>query len=91
LPQRQPVALNPRKLPVQARSAVTVDAVLDATIQVLLRHGKERLTTTLLKQFSVFRPALGLRAAPARASAGHILRPLATGFVFAGMQPRQLD
>ena len=39
-------ALNPRKTPVQARSAVTVDAILQATIQVLLAVGKERLTTT---------------------------------------------
>jgi AcrR family transcriptional regulator len=31
---------------VQARSAASVDAILDATIQVLLRVGKERLTTT---------------------------------------------
>ena len=43
---RQAVLLNPRKLPVQARSALTVDAILDAAIQVLLREGKERLTTT---------------------------------------------
>ena len=41
-------ALHPRKTPVQARSAVTVDAILDATIQVLLGVGKERLTTTLV-------------------------------------------
>ena len=41
----QPV-LEPRKSPVQARSAVTVDAILKATVQVLLRAGKERLTTT---------------------------------------------
>ncbi|MFP5226130.1 MAG: TetR/AcrR family transcriptional regulator [Acidobacteriota bacterium] len=38
--------LHPRKTPVQARSSVTVDAILDATIQVLLTSGKERLTTT---------------------------------------------
>jgi AcrR family transcriptional regulator len=31
---------------VQARSAVSVDAILDATIQVLLHSGKDRLTTT---------------------------------------------
>ena len=30
----------------QARSAASVDAILEATIQVLLRAGKERLTTT---------------------------------------------
>jgi AcrR family transcriptional regulator len=38
--------LKPRKTPVQARSAFTVDALLEATIQVLLAVGKERLTTT---------------------------------------------
>jgi AcrR family transcriptional regulator len=38
--------LEPRKSPVQARSAASVDAILDATIQVLLSVGKERLTTT---------------------------------------------
>lgn len=39
-------SLNPRKSPVQARSASTVEAILQATIQVLLKEGKERLTTT---------------------------------------------
>jgi AcrR family transcriptional regulator len=38
--------LEPRKQPVQARSAASVDAILEATIQVLLSVGKERLTTT---------------------------------------------
>jgi len=46
LPQRSPVVLEPRKLPVQARSAASVDAILEAAIQVLLQVGKERLTTT---------------------------------------------
>jgi AcrR family transcriptional regulator len=46
LPQRSPVSLNPRKSPVQARSAASVEAILEATIQVLLGVGKERLTTT---------------------------------------------
>ena len=46
MPQRSEVVLEPRKSPVQARSAASVDAILDATIQVLLRVGKERLTTT---------------------------------------------
>jgi AcrR family transcriptional regulator len=41
-------ALQPRKTPVQARSAATVDAILQATIQVLLAVGKQRLTTTLV-------------------------------------------
>ncbi len=46
MPQRSLVLLEPRKLPVQARSAASVDAILDATLQVLLSVGKERLTTT---------------------------------------------
>jgi AcrR family transcriptional regulator len=46
LPQRTRELFEPRKLPVQARSAASVDAILDATIQVLLRVGKEQLTTT---------------------------------------------
>jgi AcrR family transcriptional regulator len=46
LPVATRPALQPRKTPVQARSAVTVDAILEATIQVLLAVGKERLTTT---------------------------------------------
>src|SRR5579863_315821 len=46
LPRQSQAALEPRKSPVQARSAATVDAVLEATIQVLLQTGKERLTTT---------------------------------------------
>jgi AcrR family transcriptional regulator len=40
------VAFEPRKRPIQARSAVTVESISEATIQVLLRHGAERLTTT---------------------------------------------
>lgn len=39
-------ALRPRKTPVQARSTDTVGAILDATLQVLTRTGKEQLTTT---------------------------------------------
>jgi AcrR family transcriptional regulator len=46
LPRRPQVVLEPRKSPVQARSAASVVAILDATIQVLLAVGKERLTTT---------------------------------------------
>jgi AcrR family transcriptional regulator len=40
------VAFEPRKTPIQARSTVTVQAIFEATIQVLLSHGTERLTTT---------------------------------------------
>jgi AcrR family transcriptional regulator len=39
-------ALKPRKTPSQTRSVATVDAVHEATIQVLLCEGAERLTTT---------------------------------------------
>ena len=46
MPSASPVLLEPRKSPVQARSAASVDAILDATIQVLLRVGMDRLTTT---------------------------------------------
>ena len=44
-----PVATSlfqPRKSPVQARSAASVGAILEATLQVLVVTGKERLTTT---------------------------------------------
>ena len=38
--------LEPRKSPIQARSTASVEALLEATVQVLLAVGKERLTTT---------------------------------------------
>jgi AcrR family transcriptional regulator len=37
---------EPRKTPVQQRSTVTVEAISEATIQVLLAVGLDRLTTT---------------------------------------------
>ncbi len=37
---------EPRKTPLQARSAATVEAILQATIQVLLKEGRSKLTTT---------------------------------------------
>ena len=40
------LAFQPRKTPIQARSTVTVESISEATIQVLLSHGAERLTTT---------------------------------------------
>src|SRR6266436_6765735 len=46
LPQRSQAVLEPRKSPVQARSTASVEAILEATVQVLLDAGKERLTTT---------------------------------------------
>lgn len=41
-----PRHLEPRKKPRQARSSATVDAIFEATIQVLLSEGIHRLTTT---------------------------------------------
>lgn len=50
MPTSIKTALQPRKMPVQARSTASVDAILQATIQVLVAVGKERLTTTLVAQ-----------------------------------------
>lgn len=44
--KRSQSTLEPRKSPVQARSVASVEAILKATIQVLLKVGKESLTTT---------------------------------------------
>lgn len=41
-----PPHLSPRKRPRQARAAVTLDAIFEATIQVLIADGPRRLTTT---------------------------------------------
>src|SRR5262245_13790282 len=46
MPARAVTPLAPRKTPVQARAASTVDAISEATIQVLLKDGVDRLTTT---------------------------------------------
>lgn len=46
MPSPRSVLLEPRKSPVQARSTASVQAILEATVQVLLSVGKERLTTT---------------------------------------------
>jgi len=45
----QPV-LQPRKTPVQQRSTATVEAIYEATVQVLLSSGAERLTTVRVAQ-----------------------------------------
>lgn len=45
-----PQAFKPRKTPVQSRSRVTVDAIFEATIQVLLSEGLARLTTTRVSE-----------------------------------------
>ncbi len=50
LPMPTLIALEPRKTPVQARATATVDAILEATIQVLLTFGADRLTTTRVAQ-----------------------------------------
>ncbi len=42
--------LTPRKSPRQARAAVTVDAIFEATLQVLLGAGPARLNTTLIAE-----------------------------------------
>ena len=39
-------SLAPRRTPRQTRSSVTVDAIYEATVQVLLTQGQSRLTTT---------------------------------------------
>ena len=46
MPSLTQTVLEPRKSPTQARSAASVEAILVASIQVLLQVGKERLTTT---------------------------------------------
>jgi AcrR family transcriptional regulator len=46
MPAATITAFEPRKTPVQARAEVTVEAICEATIQVLLSHGAGRLTTT---------------------------------------------
>jgi AcrR family transcriptional regulator len=50
LPRTVQIVFEPRKSPVQARSTTSVNAILEATIQVLLDVGKERLTTTRVAQ-----------------------------------------
>jgi AcrR family transcriptional regulator len=50
MPADAVVAFEPRKTPLQARSTVTVEAISEATIQVLLSHGADRLTTTRVAQ-----------------------------------------
>jgi AcrR family transcriptional regulator len=50
LPPSTPNGLKPRKIPRQARAEATVDAIFEATIQVLLAEGERRLTTTRVAQ-----------------------------------------
>lgn len=46
----RPAHLNPRKTPRQARATATLDAMFEATIQVLVADGPHRLTTTRVAQ-----------------------------------------
>jgi hypothetical protein len=46
---------EPRKTPVQKRSTWTVEAIAEATIQVLLAVGPDRLTTTRVAVRQEFR------------------------------------
>ncbi len=46
MPVVHPKGLKPRKVPSQARSEATLDAIFEATVQVLLMYGAGRLTTT---------------------------------------------
>lgn len=46
MPRRAVTQFRPRKTPVQTRAAVTVAAISEAAIQVLLSDGVDRLTTT---------------------------------------------
>lgn len=43
-------ALNPRKMPAQARSVATMDAILQAATQVLLASGFENMSTTRIAE-----------------------------------------
>src|SRR5690554_4466716 len=45
-----PDHLSPRKRPRQARALATVDAIFEATIQLLIAQGSRRLTTTRVAQ-----------------------------------------
>ena len=46
MPTLPPISLEPRKQPRQMRSQFTVDAIFEATIQVLLSDGQRLMTTT---------------------------------------------
>lgn len=50
MPKALKSQLDPRKTPVQARSTASVEAICEATVQVLLVVGKEKLTTTKVAQ-----------------------------------------
>jgi AcrR family transcriptional regulator len=50
----QPISkrINPRKMPSQSRSALTVDAILEGAAHILERHGLEGYTTNAIAQRS---------------------------------------
>jgi AcrR family transcriptional regulator len=48
--KKAPQSLKPRKMPAQKRSAVTVEVIFEATIQVLLEHGFDKATTTRIAE-----------------------------------------
>lgn len=50
MPKAALLELEPRKTPQQSRSVATVEAIHDATIQVLLKSGANRLTTVRVAQ-----------------------------------------
>jgi AcrR family transcriptional regulator len=50
MPKAALLELEPRKTPQQRRSVATVEAIHDATIQVLLKNGADRLTTVHVAQ-----------------------------------------
>ena len=50
MPKAPLLALEPRKTPQQPRSVATVEAIYDASIQVLLKSGQDRLTTVLVAE-----------------------------------------
>ena len=50
MPKAASSEFQPRKTPQQSRSVATVEAIYDATIQVLLKEGPDRLTTVHVAQ-----------------------------------------
>jgi AcrR family transcriptional regulator len=48
LPKSTRKPINPRKMPSQARSALTVDAILEGAAHILERHGLEGYTTNAI-------------------------------------------
>ena len=62
-------SLNPRKIPAQAHSAATVDAILQAATQVLISSGFEKMSTTRIAERACNNQATN-RPRPDRAPAG---------------------